>query len=80
MSRSYHITRKESEKRFRAGDFVAAANYAEKRHVKQNHKKFRKVYDVIRPGDKPRTLKNSVTQSAVKTVMKPMRVKAASDD
>ena len=79
MSRSYHITRKESERLFRDGDVVAAADYAEKRHVKQSHKKFRKIYEVIRPGAKQRTLRNSVSQSAVKRVMKPMRQKEGAD-
>lgn len=75
MSRSYHITRKESEKLFKEGDAVAPADYAEKRHVKNNHKKFRKIYDVIKPNPKQRTLRNSVTQRAMKKVMKPNRKK-----
>lgn len=75
MSRSYHLTGKESEKLLKEGDAVAPADYPEKRHVKNNHKMFRKIYDVIKPNPKQRTLRNSV----MKRVMKPMRQKESAN-
>ena len=70
MSRSYHITKKEAAKRFAKGDVGAVVRYAEKRNVKKSHKKYRKTYSVIHPSEKSPDLRNSVTRSSVKRVMK----------
>jgi len=43
---------------------------AEKRNLKTEHKRFRKVYGKINPSDKSPNLRNSVTASCLKKVMK----------
>jgi len=70
MSRSYHITTRKVVKRVAAGDHSAIIEFAEKRNLKTEHKRFRKVYGKINPSDKSPNLRNSVTASCLKKVMK----------
>ena len=70
MARSYHVTKKEAAKRLAQGDAMPTVQFAEKRNLKKVHKKFRKIYAAIHPSEKPAGLRNSVTQSALKKVMK----------
>ena len=48
----------------------AVGIYAEKRNVKASHQKYRRIYGEIHPSGKSPVLKNSVTQSSVRKVMK----------
>jgi anthranilate/para-aminobenzoate synthase component II len=74
MSRSYHITRKETNRLIAQGDAQAVVEYVEKSELKRTYKKYRK--NVVGPGPgKPSKLSNAFTVRALRTVLKGRQTK-----
>ena len=72
MSRSHHITKAQAVKRYLAdGDTEAMLKCNEKQTVKKAVRKFRPVYKVIHPSEKPDTkLRGSVVHREVRGFLK----------